>query len=102
VGGIFPVSLALLGERTPEALLSRANAAFSSVFGYASLAGPMVAAGFIDAAERLGLLGWAVPSLAFVTFGTMVPLALFDRRALSPSGGRSPGARSAGGGAPAH
>jgi MFS family permease len=102
VGGIFPVSLALLGERTPEALLSRANAAFSSVFGYASLAGPMVAAGFIDVAEGLGALGWAVPSLAFVTFGTMVPLALFDRRALSPSGGRSPGARSAGGGAPAH
>jgi MFS family permease len=82
VGGIFPVSLALLGERTPEALLSRANATFSSVFGYASLAGPMVAAAFIDAAERLGALGWAVPSLAFVTFGTMVPLALIDRRKL--------------------
>lgn len=83
VGGIFPVSLALLGERTPPALLSRANAAFSTVFGYASLAGPMVAALFIDLAERLGLLGWAVPAVAFVTFGAVVPLALVDRRGLA-------------------
>lgn len=79
VGGIFPVSLALLGERTPPALLSRANATFSAVFGYASLAGPMVAALFIDLAESMGLLGWAVPSLAFVTFGLVVPLAVLDR-----------------------
>ncbi len=80
VGGIFPVSLALLGERTPPALLSRANAAFSTVFGYASLVGPMIAAFFIDAAEGLGLLGWAVPALALVTFGAGLPLALLDRR----------------------
>lgn len=79
VGGIFPVSLALLGERTPPALLSRANAAFSTVFGYASLVGPLVAALFIDVAEGLGLLGWAVPALAFVTFGVVVPLAVLDR-----------------------
>jgi MFS family permease len=79
VGGIFPVSLALLGERTPPALLSRANAAFSMVFGYASLAAPMVAAVFIDVAERAGLLGWAVPALAFATFGLVVPLTLRDR-----------------------
>jgi MFS family permease len=79
VGGIFPVSLALLGERTPPALLSRANAAFSTVFGYASLVGPLVAALFIDLAERFGLLGWAVPSLALVTFGIVLPLALLDR-----------------------
>jgi MFS family permease len=80
VGGIFPVSLALLGERTPPGLLARANAAFSTVFGYASLAGPMVAALFIDVAEAMGLLGWAVPALAFVTFGAVVPLAVLDRR----------------------
>ncbi len=80
VGGIFPVSLALLGDRTPAPLLSRANAAFSTVFGYASLAGPMVAALFIDFAERTGLLGWAVPALALVTFGAVVPLAVLDRR----------------------
>jgi len=80
VGGIFPVSLALLGERTPPPLLSRANAAFSTVFGYASLVGPLVAALFIDLAESLGLLGWAVPSLALVTFGAVLPLALLDRR----------------------
>ncbi len=80
VGGIFPVSLALLGDRTPPALLSRANAAFSTVFGYASLAGPMVAALFIDFAERLGLLGWAVPALALLTFAAVVPLAVLDRR----------------------
>jgi MFS family permease len=79
VGGIFPVSLALLGERTPPALLSRANAAFSTVFGYASLIGPMVAAFFIDLVEGLGLLGWAVPALALVTFAAVLPLALLDR-----------------------
>ena len=79
VGGIFPVSLALLGERTPPALLSRANAAFSTVFGYASLVGPMIAALFIDLVERLGLLGWAVPALALITFGVVLPLALIDR-----------------------
>jgi MFS family permease len=80
VGGIFPVSLALLGERTPPALLSRANALFSTVFGYASLASPMVAAFFIDLAERAGLLGWAVPGLSLLTFGVVVPLAVADRR----------------------
>lgn len=79
VGGIFPVSLALLGERTPPALLSRANAAFSTVFGYASLVGPMIAALFIDLVEGLGLLGWAVPALALVTFGVVLPLAVIDR-----------------------
>ncbi len=80
VGGIFPVSLALLGERTPPSLLSRANAAFSTVFGYASLAGPMLAAVFIDVAESLGVLGWAVPSVALVTFGAVLPLTVFDKR----------------------
>ncbi|HEY7696976.1 MAG TPA: MFS transporter [Vicinamibacteria bacterium] len=79
VGGIFPVSLALLGERTPPALLSRANAAFSTVFGYASLVGPLFAALLIDLAQSFGLLGWAVPSLAFLTFGVVVPLAVVDR-----------------------
>jgi MFS family permease len=79
VGGIFPVSLALLGERTPPALLSRANAAFSTVFGYASLVGPMIAAFLIDVAEGLGLLGWAVPALALATFGVVLPLAVLDR-----------------------
>jgi MFS family permease len=79
VGGVFPVSLALLGERTPAALLSRANAAFSAVFGYASLVGPVAAAVFIDLAERLELLGWAVPALALLTFGLGLPLGLADR-----------------------
>lgn len=80
VGGVFPVSLALLGERTPPALLSRANAAFSAVFGYASLTGPILAAGFIDLAERVELLGWAVPGLALLTFALGLPLGLADRR----------------------
>jgi MFS family permease len=84
VGGIFPVSLALLGERTPLPLLSRANALFSAVFGYASLVGPMVAAMFIDIAERAALLGWAVPALALVTFGAVAPLALLDQRMRAP------------------
>jgi MFS family permease len=79
VGGIFPVSLSLLGERTPAELLSRANAVYSAVFGYASLAGPIVAVSFIDIAQRMGILGWAVPSLALVTFGAALPLALVDR-----------------------
>jgi MFS family permease len=78
-GGIFPVSLALLGERTPPELLSRANAAFSQTFGYASLLAPVIGASFIDVAERLGLLGWAVPSLALFTFGAALPLALIER-----------------------
>lgn len=79
-GGVFPVSLALLGERTTRATLSRANAAFSTVFGYASLAAPLAAAAFIDAVERFDLLGWAVPSLSLLTFGTGALLAWWDRR----------------------
>ncbi|MGH9335117.1 MAG: hypothetical protein ACRD21_15365, partial [Vicinamibacteria bacterium] len=78
--------LSLLGERTPASLLSRANAAFSTVFGYASLFGPLVAALFIDLAESADLLGWAVPSLALVTFGAALPLALLD----SPSRSTGP------------
>ncbi|HEY7699014.1 MAG TPA: hypothetical protein VIE88_11395, partial [Vicinamibacteria bacterium] len=61
------------------ALLSRANAAFSTVFGYASLVGPLFAALLIDLAQSFGFLGWAVPALAFVTFGVVVPLAVLDR-----------------------
>jgi MFS family permease len=80
-GGIFPVSLAILGERTPPRLLSRANAAFSQIFGYASLLAPVIGASFIDAAERFGLLGWAVPSLALLTFGAAVPLGILERGA---------------------
>jgi hypothetical protein len=40
----------------------------------------MVAALFIDLAEASGLLGWAVPSLALVTFGAVLPLAVLDRK----------------------
>lgn len=90
VGGVFPVSLALLGERTPPALLSRANAWFSTVFGWASLIAPLVAALFIDVAERTGLLGWAVPSLAILTFGAALPLGAADRRFLTEAGRFSP------------
>ena len=79
-GGIFPLSLALLGERTPVPELSRANAAFTLVFGYASLVAPLVAAGFIDASERLDLLGWAVPALAGLSFAISLPCAWLDAR----------------------
>ena len=79
-GGIFPVSLALLGERTPVLDLSRANAAFTVVFGYVSLVAPLIAAGFIDASERLDLLGWAVPALAGLSFATALPFAWLDTR----------------------
>ena len=79
-GGIFPLSLALLGERVPVAELSRANAAFTVVFGYASLVAPLIAAGFIDASERLDLLGWAVPALAGLSFAAALPVAWLERR----------------------
>jgi hypothetical protein len=39
----------------------------------------MIAALFIDIVEGLGLLGWAVPALALVTFGVVLPLAVLDR-----------------------
>ena len=78
-GGIFPVSLSILGERTPAVVLPRANAAFSAVFGYASLLAPIVTAGFIDVMESYGWLGWAVPSLAILTFAAGLPLVWADR-----------------------
>ncbi len=72
------MSLALLGECTPVLDLSRANPAFTVVFGYASLVAPLIAAGFIDASERLDLLGWAIPALAGLSFATALPFAGLD------------------------
>ena len=79
-GGVFPVGLALLGERAPPRLLSKANARFSVVFGYASMAAPLLAAGLIDGVERVGLLGWAVPLLAVSTFSLALPLAWLEAK----------------------
>ncbi|MCG6871524.1 MAG: MFS transporter [Gammaproteobacteria bacterium] len=80
IGGAYPVSLAMLPERVPPQALARANAAFSSAYGWASLLGPVLAAGLIDASIGLGLLGWAVPALCAVVFAVGWPLAWLDRK----------------------
>lgn len=80
VGGVYPVSLKILGDRTPPGKMAVANARFSMLYGYASLFGPMLAAFAIDAVEALGCLGWAVPGLSGVTMAMVVLLVIWDRR----------------------
>jgi MFS family permease len=86
VGGTYPVSLKLMGDRTPPEMLSTANARFSALFGVASLLGPLAAALAIDVMESLGYLGWAVPGLAGLTLAALLPLVLWDRRAFKNAG----------------
>lgn len=78
-GGAYPVCLKLLGDRVRSDVLPRANAAFSSAYGYASLFGPLAGAALIDAAQAAGLLGWALPGLSLTVFAVLVPLILLDR-----------------------
>jgi hypothetical protein len=82
VGGTYPVSLKIIGDRTPPEKLLTVNARFSGAYGYASLAGPLLAAFGIDMMEFLGYLGWVVPSLAGLA------LAVWDRRFVSKSTNR--------------
>lgn len=78
-GGCYPVCLKLLGDRVRSDALPRANAAFSSAYGYASLAGPLAGAVLIDAAQKAGLLGWAIPGLSLFIFAALFPLIALDR-----------------------
>jgi MFS family permease len=80
VGGSYPISLKLMGDRTPPEKLPRVNARFSGMYGLASLAGPLIAALGIDLMESLGYLGWAVPGLAGLALALLLPLVLWDRR----------------------
>jgi hypothetical protein len=69
-----------MGDRTPPEKLPKVNARFSGAYGYASLAGPVISAFGIDIMESLGYLGWAVPGLAGLTLGLLLPLVIWDRR----------------------
>lgn len=89
VGGTYPISLKILGDRTPPEKLPKVNARFSGTYGYASLAGPIISAFGIDVMEALGYLGWAVPGLAGLTLALLLPLVIWDWRYLPPNQFRS-------------
>jgi MFS family permease len=78
VGGSYPISLKIMGDRTPPEKLPAVNARFSTIYGYASLAGPIIAAFGIDIMEAYGYLGWAVPSLAGLTLAGLFLLVRWD------------------------
>jgi MFS family permease len=80
VGGTYPISLKIMGDRTPPEKLPKVNARFSGTYGYASLAGPIISAFGIDVMESLGYLGWAVPGLAGLALVLLLPLVRWDRR----------------------
>lgn len=80
VGGSYPISLKLMGDRTPPEKLPIVNARFSTFYGIASLIGPLIAALGIDVMESLGYLGWAVPGLSGLTLAVLLPLVLWDRK----------------------
>jgi len=83
VGGVYPVSLKILGDRTPPGKLPVTNARFSMLYGYAALFGPILAAFAIDVMEALGYLGWAVAGLSGVTMAMVLALAIWDGRRAS-------------------
>ena len=80
VGGTYPISLKIMGDRTPPEKLPKVNARFSGTYGYASLAGPIISAFGIDVMESLGYLGWAVPGLAGLALALLLPLVKWDRK----------------------
>lgn len=79
-GGMYPVSLKLLADRVQTYQLPRANARFTALYGYASILGPLLAAAGIDGVESVGRLGWAVPGMCALIFGSLLPLILWDRK----------------------
>jgi len=82
VGGSYPISLKILGDRVSHEKLPIANARYAATYGYAALAGPIVAAFGIDLMESLGFLGWAVPGLSGLTLAVLIPLAWWDGRTI--------------------
>lgn len=80
IGGIYPMSLKVLADRTTPENLPLANARLSMFYGYAALFGPLLAALGIDLMERLGVLGWAVPSVCILTLTIMLFLVWRDRK----------------------
>jgi len=80
IGSVYPISLKVLADRTVPENLPLANARFSTLYGYAALIGPLLAASGIDAMERLGYLGWAVPSVSALTLAIMLALVWRDKK----------------------
>lgn len=79
-GAAYPVGLKVLGDRCPPGMLATANARYSGAYGYASLFGPMLAAGGIDLAGRLQLQGSGVPLVFSSIFVFLFALIWWDRR----------------------
>lgn len=82
IGGVYPIGLKVLADRTAPENMPRVNARFSMLYGYAALVGPLLAAFGIDAMERLGYLGFAVPSVCVLTLAVMLGLVWRDKRKL--------------------
>jgi MFS family permease len=82
VGGSYPVSLKIMGDRSRPEHLEITNARFSMIYGIASLTGPLIAAFGIHMMQAFGFLGWAVPGLAGVTLALLLPLVWWDRKVI--------------------
>ncbi len=80
IGGVYPIGLKVLADRTAPENLPRVNARFSMLYGLAALVGPLLAAFGIDVMERFGYLGFALPSVCVLTFFVMLALVWRDRK----------------------
>lgn len=80
IGGVYPIGLKVLADRTAPENLPRVNARFSMLYGLSALAGPLLAAFGIDMMERAGYLGFALPSVCVFTFVVMAALVWRDRK----------------------
>lgn len=78
IGSVYPIGLKILADRSASEDLPRVNARFSTLYGYAALVGPLLAASGIDVMERLGHLGYAVPSVCALTLALMLGLVWRD------------------------
>jgi MFS family permease len=83
-GALYPLSLALLGERTPPAAMSRAGACFLAINCAGSLTGPVVAGAAMDLFGRGALFLSGGCALVAVLAGWAVPAA-FRRPARRPA-----------------
>ena len=80
IGSVYPIGLKVLADRSASEDLPRVNARFSTLYGYAALVGPLLAASGIDVMERVGYLGYAVPSVCVLTLAMMLALVWRDWR----------------------
>jgi MFS family permease len=79
-GALYPLGLALLGERVPPAGLARANAWYLALNCAGSLTGPVVAGAAMDLLGNAALFAAAVAALALVVF-TWACVQAFHRAA---------------------